>query len=300
MLKDQRRAYQFALLTVLLWSTVATAFKLALQTASPLQVVVVSSFTSLLVLCFLYQTEKQNVTLYQRFQQLPLKYIVSGNINPVIYYLVLFAAYDKLPAQVALSINYTWAVVLSLLAAPVLGQRFTKADGVGLALCYLGIVILVTRFDFSQFAAFDLQGIALAVLSTFIWAIYWLVNTKSAAPPITSILLGFICATPALSILAWINWDSFHFNTVNLSASIYIGLCEMSLAFVFWLKAMKYAQSTAKISGLVYLSPILSLCLVYIVLDEPIFSTTVLGLAVILSGLFLQKRLGKKVKHEQA
>jgi hypothetical protein len=33
----------------------------------------------------------------------------------------LFEAYDRLPAQVAQALNYTWALTLTLLAVPVLG-----------------------------------------------------------------------------------------------------------------------------------------------------------------------------------
>ena len=65
-------------------------------------------------------------------------------LNPVLYYLVLFEAYDRLPAQIAQPLNYTWAIVLALLAVPVLGQRLTLRMGLGIFIGYLGVVVLLT------------------------------------------------------------------------------------------------------------------------------------------------------------
>lgn len=293
--KNQSLAIKLALITVFFWSTVATAFKLALEQASPMQVVVISSFTSILALSVIYLLNKSERThsLGHYFRLSPVRYLVTGTINPVLYYWVLFAAYDKLPAQVAQSINYTWAIVLSLLAVPFLKQKFTKADLIGLCFCYLGVFTVVTRLEFSSLSQVSTLGIILALLSTVIWASYWLANAKLSAPPVTSLLLCFICAIPSLSVITFINFDDFQFTLANTLASVYIGLFEMSLAFVFWLKAMRVAQSTAQISSLIYISPFLSLLFIYFILGEPIYQTTLLGLAVICIGLFLQKKLNK-------
>ena len=51
--------------------------------------------------------------------------LAVGWMNPGLYYLVLFAAYDQLPAQEAMAINYSWGITLALIAAPLLGQKLT-------------------------------------------------------------------------------------------------------------------------------------------------------------------------------
>ena len=68
-----------------------------------------------------------------------------GLINPTAYYLILFAAYDRLPAHIAQPINYTWAITLALLAVPILGQRLTLRSLWGILTSYLGVVILVQQ-----------------------------------------------------------------------------------------------------------------------------------------------------------
>lgn len=301
--KKQNLAIKLALVTVILWSTVATAFKLALTSATPMHVVIVSSFTSLFVLIALYvygNTDK-STSLLSHFRHTPFRYIIAGNLNPVLYYWVLFAAYDQLPAQMAQSINYTWAIVLSILAVPILKQRFSKADMFGLVLCYLGVFVVVTKLDFSSLQNINIEGVLLALLSTLVWASYWLLNTKMSAPPITSLLLCFLCATPSLFILLLINLSSFQFSLTSFMASLYIGLFEMSLAFVLWLMAMKRADSTAQISMMIYISPFLSLVFIYFILEEPIYPSTLAGLSIICLGLIAQKHFtrirNKKMKN---
>lgn len=291
--KDQKRAIQFALASVFLWSTVATAFKLALDTASLPQLVVVSSLSSLLMLLVIYFFSKQKTNLLTLFNKSPKLYLVLGNINPVLYYYVLFAAYERLPAQIAQSINYTWGIMLALLSIPILGQRFSKGDAVGLTLCYLGVIIAITQFNFSNLPDFNVAGLGLAFLSTLIWSSYWLLNKKTDAPALESVLICFLCGTPALLIIAISNGSSFHFTATNVVASIYIGLFEMSIAFVFWLKAMSYAVRTAQISSLIYVSPFLSLLFINLILDEPIYLSTLAALIIIVIGLFLQKTMNR-------
>ena len=50
MLKNQKKAYQYGLCAVALWSTVATAFKISLAYFEPVQLLLVAAITSTLTL----------------------------------------------------------------------------------------------------------------------------------------------------------------------------------------------------------------------------------------------------------
>ena len=50
---NEKKAYIYALSAVFLWSTVATAFKYTLYYFSPSQLLLVSSFSSFLILLFI-------------------------------------------------------------------------------------------------------------------------------------------------------------------------------------------------------------------------------------------------------
>ena len=62
-------------------------------------------------------------------------------LNPLVFYLLLFSAYGRLPAATQ-TINYTWAITLGLLSVPLLRQRLLKVDFLAMFLGYFGVVIV--------------------------------------------------------------------------------------------------------------------------------------------------------------
>ncbi|OBX34312.1 EamA-like transporter family protein [Halomonas elongata] len=76
----------------------------------------------------------------------------------------------------------------------------------------------------------------------------------------------------------------------GLAAGIYVGLFEMGIAFVLWQLAMRTVSRTARISNLIFLSPPISLVLLFFIVGEPVLPSTLLGLVLILGGLGLQQR----------
>ena len=73
-------------------------------------------------------------------------------------------------------------------------------------------------------------------------------------------------------------------------ASVYVGIFEMGVTFLFWLKALQMATTTDKVSNLVYFAPFLSLVFVHFILHEPVYYTTPAGLLLIISGILIQNR----------
>ena len=125
---SQSRATFFALLAVLCWSTVATAFKLSLVHLSPLQLIFVASVSALVFFLVLLAWQRRLAELLQ--QDVPTYWRSFGFalLNPVLYYIVLFYTYSQLPAQEAQSLNYSWAIVLTLMAVPFLGHKLGRFD----------------------------------------------------------------------------------------------------------------------------------------------------------------------------
>src|SRR5699024_6870039 len=137
-MKNQKKAYLYGLGAVACWSTVATAFKLSLGYFSPAQLLLVATATSSLLLLGILAWQGKLPLLANSLKAHPGYYLLLVLINPTLYYLVLFEAYDRLPAQQAQTLNYTWAITLTLLAVPFLGQTIRKQDWIAILLGYLG------------------------------------------------------------------------------------------------------------------------------------------------------------------
>ncbi|GLS90729.1 membrane protein [Psychromonas marina] len=289
MIKNQKKATLFALIAVAMWSTVATAFKVTLTYFSPIQMLLVATCTTIIALtCICYYQGKLHL-VKQYVVKRPFYYLLLGLINPCFYYLILFQAYDLLPAQQAQSLNYTWAITLSILAVPFLGQKLTKKDLVAIVLAYTGALIIATKGDLLALDFSSPLGVSLALLSTLLWAMYWILNAKNSGDPIASLLLCFLLGLPAIIIATPILSDFNMPDWQGWAGAIYIGLFEMGFAFVAWLTALRYAENTAKISNLIFISPFVSLLLLNFIIDEPIFPATIVGLIFIISGLLIQQ-----------
>jgi len=291
---SQKRAYLFALAAVLMWSTVATAFKLALDYYDPLQLLLTASGISIIVLAVAVWQQGALSRLPLLLSRRPAHYLLLGLINPLCYYITLFGAYDRLPAQQAQSLNYTWAITLSLLAVPFLGQKLRWRDGLACLLGYSGAVIIATRGDLLALQFESTVGVALALFSTLLWSGYWILNTRNQDDPLSSLLLAFLVGWPFTLLATVLFSDLDLWRWQGLMGATYVGLFEMGLAFLCWMMAMKQAQNTSKISNLIFISPFLSLFFINTFLHEPIHPATYLGLGLIVCGLLSQQLRGPR------
>ena len=196
--QSQNKAYFFAALTVLMWSTVATAFKYTLAYATVLQMLTIASCSALLMLLLIVVLLGKLPLVLPSLKQYWRLSLIAGLLNPCLYYLILFEAYDRLPAQLAQPINMTWAIVLSVMAAVVLKQKIRRHDYLAATICYVGVLLIISQGGMDGFTRVDWSGIGLALLSTLIWASYWVLNMKDNRDPVIAMLLNFLIATPLL------------------------------------------------------------------------------------------------------
>ena len=242
---------------------------------------------ALVIICAFQGKLPQVVTTLQAN---PCYYLLLGLINPFAYYLILFRAYDLLPASQAQAINYSWAITLTLMAALFLRQKIRLQDWVACGFSYLGVLVIATKGDLLGLHFDSPIGVGLALISTLLWAGYWILNTQNRADPVVSVLLGFLLSLPfsiALSLYEGATWDSI--GIAGWGAAIYVGLFEMGITFVLWLGAMKNTYNTARISNLIFISPFISLILLTTIIGEQIHPTTLMGLVLIILGLIIQQ-----------
>lgn len=129
---NDSKAIACACVAVLSWSTVATAFKMALRYLTHFEMLWAASLTSLVIFAVLLTAQRKWRLLGNLTGKQWLYYAGLGLLNPVAYYLVLFKAYDLLPAQVAQPINYAWPIVLLILLALFAGQPIPKKKYIGM------------------------------------------------------------------------------------------------------------------------------------------------------------------------
>ncbi len=295
-MKNQRQAMVSGLGAVLLWSTVATAFKLTLQHYTPLQLLLVACMASIVVLALVLAVQGRLTAVVRLRPHQYLQSLGMGLINPCLYYLLLFGAFDRLPAQEAQPINYTWALVLTYLSVPFLGQTLKRTDILAGLVCYTGVVVIATRGNVTALTFSDPLGVGLAVASTLVWASYWILATRDTRDPVAGLFLNFLFGLPVIALLTWWQDGLPPLVISGVLGGLYVGAFEMGLAFVLWSRAMKLAANTSRVSNLIFVSPFLSLVFIYFILGEVILASTWLGLVLIVGGLWLQQHGSRQAR----
>ncbi|HLB72706.1 MAG TPA: DMT family transporter [Sedimentisphaerales bacterium] len=292
-MNNQKKAYIYAFIAVLLWSTSASAFKICLD-ADRLNMPVLSllfgaSLTSCaaLLICLLLSRKLGLLKALSRRDL--LHSAVLGFLNPFLYYTVLFKAYSLLPAQQAQPLNFVWPLVLVLLSAPMLKQRIKRRDIAAMLISFLGVLVISTQGRPLSFNLTDPLGTALATGSSIPWALFWIYNAKDKKDPVVRMFLSFAFASGYTFLLVLLLGRLKMPTLYPALGATYVGLIEMGITFLIWLKALKLSKTTAHVANFIYLVPFGALVVIHLVIGEQILPSTIIGAVLIVAGIILQK-----------
>jgi len=292
-MKNQSKAYLYAIAATFLWSTIGTAFKLSLRYIAFADLLLFSTLVSTFIL-FLVMVITGKVKLLKDLMFVDwLRGAFLGVLNPFLYYLVLLKAYDLLLAQEAGTLNYIWPVVLVLLSIPLLKQKISWLSVGAILISFFGTLVIGTRGNILTLEFKNPFGVFLAVSSAIFWALFWIFNVKDKNDEVIKLFINF-CFGSLFILIYVIASSGFHLpNYQGIVGSVYVGIVEMSITYIIWLKALQLSGTTAKVSNLIYLSPFISLIIIHFIVGEQIFLSTFLGLILIVTGILIQQVLPK-------
>jgi drug/metabolite transporter (DMT)-like permease len=286
---DQGKAYLFAGIAIFFWSTVATAFKIALRHIDFVQLLFIATWTSFIVYMIAAIFRRKPDAIFNTSLKKYLHSALLGLINPFVYYLILFKAYSLLPAQVAQPLNMIWPIVLVFLSIPLLRQKIAARSFLALFISFAGVYLVSSLGKPFSFAIDEPLGVALAAGSSLIWSLYWILNVRDSRDEVQKLFLSFLFAAIYISILFPFVTDFKNIDLTGILTAVYAGMFEMGITFLLWLKALRLTSTTDKISNLVYLAPFFSLILIHIFVGESIYWTTIAGLCLIIAGILVEK-----------
>jgi drug/metabolite transporter (DMT)-like permease len=259
--KNQRMAYVYALVTVACWSTSASAFKLSLPLIGVLMLLLIASTTSTAV----------------------------------------FGVHLVLPGQEAQPINFLWPLALVLLSIPFLGQHIELVSILALCISFAGVVVIAAHpkrpADLLNLHFSHPMRVLLALGSTVVWALYWILNTRDQRDEALRLFLNFVFGSVFVLVTLLCYGPVRTLSLEGVLGGIYIGLFEMGLAFLTWLKALRTAETTAYVANLIFLVPFLALIVLHFVARETILPSTVIGLLLIMASIAIQRLWGESNSH---
>lgn len=295
----ESKALMAASVAVLSWATVAAAFKTALKYFSHYEMLLVAAATATLVFGLAITFTGKWKTVRDLCRRDWLSLMMLGLFSPALYYLVLFKAYEMLPARVAQPINYCWPIFLVILLALVAHKPVRPRLYIGMFISLCGVAVISLGGTSLQGSDFSFGGVLVAFLSAVLWAVYWIINDRMRSGIDENVKLFFSFLFGSIYLIAGTavvpcNLES----TAGLLSSVYVGVFEMGIPFIFFSIALKKTSNVALVNQMCYIAPFLSLFFISMIVGERIVPQTYLGLTLIIGGVVYNKYLAYRGKVE--
>ena len=282
-----KKQYIYAAVAIAIWSTTATVSKLLLHSFDTIQILAVSSTVAavfLLAVNLIKGSLKQLKTY--RLQD----YLITagvGMLGTFLYNMFLMLGIDKLLASQAMIINYLWPMMAVVAGCILLKERMTVRKAIAVLLSFLGVVIVTTNGDLSNFAGSNLAGAGFCVLAAVSYGLFVAMNKRLRYDATLSMMLYYVVSALVAVTCVVLTGQIPTLSGTQTLGLLWIGLGDNAIADVAWALAMKAGQ-TAKVANLAYITPFLSLVVAHFVLGDPFTVWSIGGLLVIVAGIFLQ------------
>lgn len=175
-------------------------------------------------------------------------------------------------------------------------DTITRVQALGVAVSLAGVLSVLTGGDLRLLATLTLnKGDVIVIVGMVFWAVYTvLLRLKPAELPGLALLaccgvVGVVLLAP-LAAAEFLFWGgSVALTPASFAAMLYVGIVPSFLGYVFWNRAV--AEVGSNVAGIfIHLMPAFGSLLAWMFLGERIRAFHVVGIALILAGVWLTAR----------
>ncbi len=209
-----------------------------------------------------------------------------------------------------LGLNYTTAtngvilnsfipVMIVTISWVFLHERLAPLQMLGVAVSLGGVLAILSEGSVATLLGFRLNaGDLFIILSMAMWSVYTIaLRLRPAGLDVKSFLLvvaivGDTCVLP-LWLAEMALGHSIAWSWTNFGALLAVALFSSVLAYLFWNRGVE--EVGANVAGLfVHLMPVFGIVLAWLFLGERLAAFHVVGIVLILSGIWLTSRYGRR------
>ena len=188
---QQKKAYIFAAIAVLFWSTAPTSFKITLRYLSITEMLFYSSLTAAIAILLIIIFQGKTKEIFSSGSKEIIYSAILGLMNPFLYYIILFKAYTLLPAQVAQPLNFIWPIMIVILSIPILKQKIPVKSLLAILVSFVGVLLISTKGKIFNLNIEEPYGVFLALVSSIVWALFFIINVKNKKNEVIRLFLSF-------------------------------------------------------------------------------------------------------------
>lgn len=284
-----KKEYICAIISVLLWSTTATISKLLLGSLDSMQILLVSSLFSFIFLLII-NCINGSIKEIKKYKSKDYLIIFSlGLIGIFLYDLFFYLGINAMQASQAFIINYLWPIMTVLFACIILKEKFTLRKIIAIIISFIGVIIVSSNGNIFNIDKSSIMGTFYCMLAAILYGLFSVLNKKQNYNKYTSMMLFYLGSFIISLIYVLTSKKTFMPELNQLLGMLWIGIFTSAIAYTSWALALAKGD-TARISNIAYLTPFISLIWTGIVLKEKISLYSVLGLVIIVLGIFIQMK----------
>ena len=284
------------ILTTLIWGSNAVAARLAVGHVSPMVLTTARWSVACIALWFV---ARRPLAASWPLLRPRWGYLAAMGVAGFTGFNALFYTAAHHTSAVNLTIIQGVVPVLVLLGgAVVLRLRVSALQALGVALTLAGVAVVASRGQWSVLRALDLTaGDVRVLLASVLYAGYTLgLRAKPAVSPL--VFFAAVAAVAALASLPLLAWEvaAGHFfwpTPQGWLIILYVGLLPSFVSQITFIRAVELIGPAR--AGVFYnLTPVFGPALAVLVLGEPLQLYHVAALAMVLGGIWVAERLGKR------
>ncbi|MDZ4735891.1 MAG: DMT family transporter [Rhodospirillaceae bacterium] len=287
----KRRGNFLGLFAIMLWSVWAPL--MVAGGAMPPFLFIATAFTSASVVML-----SRRVILRRGFSDLwriPLPTLALGFAglwgSNVVFSVALRLGAEPVSATI---VSHTWPIMMVAVILALRISRGTIWDLFALAFGFAGLVSVATSDGGFTFHI----GLALALVSGFLWAFYSGARTKVPAGPPDALTAFAVTAAVASWIGHFVLGEPFAAVPHHVLIAVAVGVLPMGIANALWDISMRRGDPVT-IAALSFLEPIAATAIILIMLAQWPNPGDVLGLALVLTGVALST-IGQRRRRDAA
>lgn len=281
-----KKTYFYAGVSIFCWSTVAATCKILLQELNNVQLLMMNSLIAGLFLLVL-NIFSGNFKKYKDYKIKDyVKMILIGIPSTLFYYLFYYAGTDILPASQAFIINYLWPIMSVIFACIILKEKFTFKKFIAILISFAGVSVVV-GVSMGELNSKMLIGAFCCALGAVSYGIFTALSKKTNYNKTMILMASYFATFVVTLVINLVNGDMFVASIGQMSGFLWNGIFAVAVANLFWVKALE-TGNTAKVSNLAYITPFISLIWTFLILGEEIKVSSLIGLIIIIAGIFIQ------------
>jgi len=285
--------YTEALFAVIVWGASFVATKIALQDTSPITIVWLRFLMGVIILGI--------AVVYLKQFALPNKkewtyFALLGFLGITFHQWLQSNALRTSQAGTSAWIVSTTPVFMALLGWLILKERPGWVKTLGILLAFAGVLIVISKGDIHSISIgrFGAPGDLLILISAVNWAVFSVLSRRGLKAYPASLMMFYVMSFgwlfTSLLFLPTQGFAEIGSLTFNGWMGIsFLGIFCSGLAYIAWYDALK-ALTTAQTGVFLYIEPIVTVVVAFLILEEAITPALLLGGAVILFGVWLVNR----------